>query len=697
MNKNMKKNLVIGICLAGVFFAGMFVEGEFDLSGKTVRVLHKIGRTTTVFKHRALKSASDFVGRSDPGVLADFELQSDLGLWEDSAVEFDRSQEHAFQGQYSLKVVYPGIDYPGLNSMYRMEPFDWNSYRYMKLDVYNPGDSLEFYVIIKGKDNKSYSGRSDQRYTLSPGWNHLVVDLHALKVNQGSEVIPPDSIIQYVFALGKNYEKRALYLDNIHLETAGEAEKKLGKPEVVVDAGKSLEPINPLIFGTNFEPETTDAIAVRDFAKDSGITMFRFPGGDAPGYHWKTGTFDYRTDKPHMFPFAKYDTVAGYAKAIGAQLVIQINLESGTSEEAAEWVKYTNKELGFYVKYWELGNEPYGNWDKSHRSAEEYAKDLKEYSQAMKAVDPTIKLGAAWGGDYFKDWDKIILTKAGNYIDFLSIHWYPNHTGPGKKYNGKPHPDDLDVAANAFKVPEIVNRMKDMIGKYAPERKGKIEFSFLEWDGAWDAPSYNPEPYAQGIAQWSLANGLFFAETFGQFAKEGVALATSYKFQETPFGYIRGHFTEKEEWNVLWDKQTVRPKALAHKMFARYFGDVLVEGHIEHSPEYVKAPDWYDASYAGQVPYLSLYASKNAAGDKLYVMLINRHPDQAFPVKIDVRNFEFDPMVIERVLTGPQITSQNDGSPGLVAIHEQTVETGENPFTYICPPHAVVSLEMTRK
>jgi len=57
----------------------------------------------------------------------------------------------------------------------------------------------------------------------------------------------------------------------------------------------------------------------------------------------------------------------------------------------------------------------------------------------------------------------------------------------------------------------------------------------------------------------------------------------------------------------------------------------------------------------------------------------------------------FSSRVIERVLTGPEIDSQNDGSPGLVAIHEGSFEVGENPFTYICPPHAVVSLEMTKK
>ena len=398
-----------------------------------------------------------------------------------------------------------------------------------------------------------------------------------------------------------------------------------------------------------------------------------------------------------MFPFAKYDTVVEYCKAIGSQLVIQVNLESGTPEEAAEWVRYTNKEIGFYVKYWELGNEPYGDWDKSFRTADQYAENLIEYSKAMKAIDPSIKLGASWGGDYFKDWDKIILSRAGDYIDFLSIHWYPNHTSPGQQYAGKEHPEALDVAANSFKVPEITGRMKNMIEKYAPNKKGQIEFAFLEWDGTWDAPTYNPEPYAQGIINWSLANALFFAETFGQFIQEGVTLATSYKFQETPFGYIRGHLTENPSWNVFWDQETIRPKALAHKMFSRHFGAFSIRSELKNSPVYIKAPDWFDSSYSGRVPYVSAYASKSEDGEKLFVMLINRNSFSEVYIKLEIKDFDFDRNVISRILTGPEISSQNDGNPGIVNISEDKIELDKNYFVFSCPAHSVVSLEFKRK
>ena len=38
-----------------------------------------------------------------------------------------------------------------------------------------------------------------------------------------------------------------------------------------------------------------------------------------------------------------------------------MNYGSGTAAEAAAWVKYANVTKNYGVKYWEVGNEVYGN------------------------------------------------------------------------------------------------------------------------------------------------------------------------------------------------------------------------------------------------------------------------------------------------------------------------------------------------
>ena len=75
------------------------------------------------------------------------------------------------------------------------------------------------------------------------------------------------------------------------------------------------------------------------------------------------------------------------------------NYGTGTAQEAADWVRYANKTQHYGVKYWEIGNENYGNghygsaWeadDHTDKSPSEYAANVIAYSRAMKAVDPDI-------------------------------------------------------------------------------------------------------------------------------------------------------------------------------------------------------------------------------------------------------------------------------------------------------------------
>ena len=115
------------------------------------------------------------------------------------------------------------------------------------------------------------------------------------------------------------------------------------------------------------------------------------------------------------------------------------------------------------IKYWEVGNEPYGNgyygggdsWECDYAvpypytnhireanallSPAAYGQAVKAFSIAMKAVDPTIKVGAYSStppGDYSWDyisgvnngqhWTPQVLAQCGSNIDFVIVHWYPN-------------------------------------------------------------------------------------------------------------------------------------------------------------------------------------------------------------------------------------------------------------------------------
>src|SRR5262249_17187351 len=85
-------------------------------------------------------------------------------------------------------------------------------------------------------------------------------------------------------------------------------------------------------------------------------------------------------------------------------------------ETAREWVRYANVTKGYNVKYWEIGNESYADTYNGSATASDYARDLIEFSSVMKAIDPSIQIGAnghEWG------WWQTVLSTASGAIDFL--------------------------------------------------------------------------------------------------------------------------------------------------------------------------------------------------------------------------------------------------------------------------------------
>ena len=76
----------------------------------------------------------------------------------------------------------------------------------------------------------------------------------------------------------------------------------------------------------------------------------------------------------------------------------------------------------YSVKFWEIGNEIWGNWVRGHSDAETYARNYNRYVRAMRAVDPSLKFIAV--GDNDMNWNRTVLARAGADIDYLAIHHY---------------------------------------------------------------------------------------------------------------------------------------------------------------------------------------------------------------------------------------------------------------------------------
>ncbi|WP_194896775.1 cellulose binding domain-containing protein [Catenulispora pinisilvae] len=217
---------------------------------------------------------------------------------------------------------------------------------------------------------------------------------------------------------------------------------------VTVNTSEGLGTIPATGYGLNSAvwDAQMNAPAVQGLLGQAGVGMLRYPGGSYGDiYNWQTNT----APGGYVAPGTDFDSFMGTVKTIGAQPILIANYGTGTPQEAADWVQYANVTKGYGDKYWEIGNENYGNgyygspWeadDHASKSPATYAQNVIQYSKAMKAVDPTIKVGAVltlpgnWpdgavaAGDS-ADWNRQVLSIAGSAVDFVIVHWYPNGSG----------------------------------------------------------------------------------------------------------------------------------------------------------------------------------------------------------------------------------------------------------------------------
>lgn len=147
--------------------------------------------------------------------------------------------------------------------------------------------------------------------------------------------------------------------------------------------------------------------------------FWRLPGGNfLSDWNWYDGIGD-RDKRPPMFDYAwtamqtndvAMDEFMTLCKLIGTEPYITVNAGFGDAHSAAEEVEYMNgsveTRLGalrarnghpapYHVKFWDIGNEPYGVWQLGRTDLKYYVLKHNEFAAAMRKVDPSITLLAS--------------------------------------------------------------------------------------------------------------------------------------------------------------------------------------------------------------------------------------------------------------------------------------------------------------
>lgn len=182
--------------------------------------------------------------------------------------------------------------------------------------------------------------------------------------------------------------------------------------QIAVDAGRILWRIPATLRGFNFWGTRADDAFMPEY-RAIGVKLLRFPPG--------------RTGDENDLQRSLIDDSAKVARALNGDLTVLVRLRGGTPERAAENVRYTNIDKGYGARFWEVGNEPdiYGRRaGEPEFSPEWYAERFRVYAQAMKAVDPSIKIFGPVLSHKLDEWMPPFIRACGDIIDGLCWHFY---------------------------------------------------------------------------------------------------------------------------------------------------------------------------------------------------------------------------------------------------------------------------------
>jgi alpha-N-arabinofuranosidase len=147
--------------------------------------------------------------------------------------------------------------------------------------------------------------------------------------------------------------------------------------------------------------------------------FWRLPGGNfISDFNWYHSVGP-RDKRPPDFDYAwnamqtndvGMDELMTFCKLIGVEPYITVNAGFGDAHSAAEEVEYMNgaasTHMGaararsghpepYHVKFWNIGNEPYGQWQLGRTDLKYYLMKHNEFAKAMREVDPSITLLAS--------------------------------------------------------------------------------------------------------------------------------------------------------------------------------------------------------------------------------------------------------------------------------------------------------------
>jgi alpha-N-arabinofuranosidase len=402
-----------------------------------------------------------------------------------------------------------------------------------------------------------------------------------------------------------------------------------------------------------------DAIGIFDpdevaMANAMHVTELRLGGNFSSYYHWKDGIgpADKRVTMENIaWGIPEYnrlgtDEFLEFCELIGAIPQFDLNMGSGTPEEAADWVRYVKEHTKGRVIY-ELGNELYGRWQVGSKTLDEIAPSTLEFSKAVRAVDPdAVIIATGLGPMSDGKWNAAQLSNPAGTFDDLSLHFILGTNHPALA-TATPE----FTAAAAYALPYAVGPYFDKVQAQVdehPELKGKAHLAVTEW--LFNSKGFGERNFTDESPSWMNEGGAVMAAGF-----LNTVLRHSSEIKITDMTGIM-------EFAGIWKRREqvfAVPAYYVFKMYTAVKGDTVLPVNTDSGSYNVKG-GVRPLDDVADIPYIDVMATRSADGSKVTLLCVNRSLNQDVPVNFDLGNLHAIAAAEVEQISAPNRYEQND-------------------------------------
>ena len=473
--------------------------------------------------------------------------------------------------------------------------------------------------------------------------------------------------------------------------------------------GQFAEDLGRCIYGGFFVGKDNTAIPNTDGVRNDviqalrkmKIPVLRWPGGCfADTYHWMNAIGPQSERKPIenlSWGNVREDNSFGtneflnMCELLGAEPYLAVNMNSGTVQEAVDWVQYCNHPNGssyltdmrektgrdkpWNVKFWGIGNE---SWDcGGNMTADHYIDLYKQFATAMTSYSNTEKLfrvAVGPGGPNAAWTEKIMKGIPARRFEGLSVHYYSviNWAQKSSSYEFT-NEEYYRTMQRALGMENVIRVNSNVMDKYDPQKR--VALIVDEWGGWYETdPDGNGQLYQQNTMRDAMIAGVTL-NIFNNHA-DRVRMANLAQMVNVLQSVIL----------TKGAKMILTPTYYVMEMYNVHQDATLVPMHIT-SNDFVMGNS--------KIPAVSVSASKDASG-KLHISLTNIDDKNGQDVEIDLKGFKAK-NVTGRILTSSKVQDHNTfNDPDVVepkAFSGAALSDGN--LKVALPPISVVVLELT--